>query len=175
MPFPADAQDSVPAVRLVPARSLDADVLVGTQIRAFHDDARRFEPGCRQATPGGPPGYDSRAWQLEMMKRGKYFAIEHFGQVVGGAIAFPIGSGRMNLGRIWIDPAWQGRGIGRAAITQLHERFATTRTWALETPAWAVRNHHICESLGYVRVGQRPCPNGFVEYLYERTAEEPLT
>lgn len=169
----ADAGESAASVQLVPARPADADVLVGTQIRAFRDDARRFDPACRQAAPGGPPGYDSTAWQLEMMKRGKYFAIQHFGQVVGGVIAFPIGFGRFNLGRIWIDPAWQGRGIGRAAINLLHDLFPTARAWTLETPAWAIRNHHLYESVGYRKVGERPSPGGFVEILYERTVERP--
>ena len=108
-----------------------------------------------------------------MMKLGSYFAICVDREVVGGMIAFRLGHDCRNLGRIWLDPSVQGRGHGRAAIEWLHDALPTAR-WSLETPAWAIRNHHLYESLGYRKVGQRPCPDGFVEFLYERESERRL-
>ncbi len=155
-------------IEIEPAQPADAAELTSTQIRAFHDDARRFNPAWSETNPGGPPGYDSQAWQVRMMKRGDYFTIRLGGLIVGGLIAFRIGPTTRNLGRIWVDPEYQSLGVGRTAIEWLHSRLPAL-TWTLETPAWAVRNHHLYESLGYRKVGARPCPDGFTEFLYERT------
>jgi GNAT superfamily N-acetyltransferase len=170
MPEPRKAPDQVEITLAEPA---DARTLTEIQIRAFHDDVRRFDGARADDTPSGPPGYDSADWQLEMMKRGRYYAIRQAGRIVGGAIVLPLAGGVYNLGRIWVDPASQGRGIGRAAIHSPHCAFPDARSWTLETPAWAVRNHHLYESLGYVKVGERPCPDGFTEFLYERPRTSP--
>jgi RimJ/RimL family protein N-acetyltransferase len=146
-----------------PATGADVPALVETQVRAFRDDGRQFHPEGRQ---DGPPGYDSAEWQRWIMERGRYFAICSEGRIVGGMIVFEIGQGTMNLGRIWVDLDAQGRGVGRAAIEWLHRNLAAQK-WTLETPAWAVRNHHLYESLGYRKVGEREDPD-VPEYLYER-------
>jgi GNAT superfamily N-acetyltransferase len=158
-------------VELVVARAADVPELVATQVRAFHDDARRFGLAVDGGEPGGPPGYDSPAWQIERMRSGRYYAIRCSGTIVGGMIVFDMGAGVYNLGRIWIDPDSQNRGIGRAAIEWLHGEVGPACTWTLDTPAWAIRNHHVYESLGYRRVAEQTTPDGWVDYLYRRDAE----
>jgi GNAT superfamily N-acetyltransferase len=158
-------------VEISPATAGDVPALVETQIRAFHDDARRFGLAVGGGEPGGPPGYDSPAWQAKMMSIGRYYAIRLEGSVIGGMIVFARGAGRLNLGRIWIDPDFQNLGIGRAAIDYLHRVVGPGCVWTLDTPAWAIRNHHVYESTGYRKVGEQATPDGWVEYLYERPAQ----
>ena len=81
----------------------DAEVLVETCISAFHADHEFLLPGT---PPGGPPGYDSPEWQIEMMKQGFYYTILYEGEIVGGLILFDLSKfgrapGHWNLGRIW--------------------------------------------------------------------------
>jgi GNAT superfamily N-acetyltransferase len=157
-------------VEIRPAAAADVPHLVETQIRAFHDDSRRFARTVGGGEPGGPPGYDSPEWQTEMMRRGRYFTLRSSGTIAGGMIVFRAGDGSYNLGRIWLDPAFQDLGIGRVAIEYLHEMIGPGCTWTLDTPSWAVRNHHFYESLGYRKVGEEAMPDGWVSWLYRRDA-----
>jgi GNAT superfamily N-acetyltransferase len=86
-------------------------------------------------------------------------------------IVFDMGARVYNLGRIWIDPDFQDRGIRRAAIAFLHDEIGPGRTWTLDTPSWAVRNHHVYESMGYRKVAEQTTPDGWVEFLYRRDAQ----
>jgi GNAT superfamily N-acetyltransferase len=162
---PRDAR----SIEIGPALPGDAPALTATSVAAFHDDALRFGGAQPGDDLSGPPGYDSNVWQRAMMKRGRDYAIRQGGRIVGGIIAFRLAGGVCNLGRIWVDPAAQGQGVGRSAIERLHRALPEVRTWTLETPVWAVRNHHLYESLGYIRVGENTEPDGFRQYLFERT------
>jgi GNAT superfamily N-acetyltransferase len=102
-----------------------------------------------------------------MMVEGCVHAILHAGETVGGIVAFRRGD-ECHLGRIWVDPAVQGRGIGRAAIEWLHAEFAQARRWTLDTPRFAIRNQKLYESLGYRRVGETTVAGGLRLILYER-------
>jgi len=145
------------------ASEIDAKPLTAIQVRTFDDDSRRFAG----MASGGPPGYDSPEWQVAMMRKAIYYKITEAGEIIGGMIVLPRPHGEYNLGRIYVAPEWQGKGIGRTAIEFLHRSFSDARLWTLETPAWAVRNFHLYEALGYRKVGQRTS-EGLTEYLYER-------
>jgi ribosomal protein S18 acetylase RimI-like enzyme len=142
------------------ATPADAAVLTAVQKRTFDDDSRRFagRPG------GGPPGYDSERWQLvTMIKAAAYYKILDDGQVIGGIIVFDKGGGHFHLGRIWIDPDYQDRGIGGQAIRFIEQAHPQATKWTLDTPAWAVRNHHFYEKAGYVKTREA---DGF--FFYEK-------
>jgi ribosomal protein S18 acetylase RimI-like enzyme len=130
------------------ATPADAAALTAVQKRTFDDDARRFSG----QPSGGPPGYDSERWQLTMMIRATaYYKIVDGDQIIGGIIVFDMGGGHFVLGRIWIDPAYQDRGIGKQAIQFIEQAHPQAKKWTLDTPAWAVRNHHFYEKAGYVK------------------------
>jgi len=65
------------------ARPQDARLLASVSKRAFDDDVHYGAPG-----PGGPPGYDSEAWQRRMMRYGEYYVMAREGEVIGGMIVF---------------------------------------------------------------------------------------
>jgi len=137
-------------IRFEKAALEDAQALTDVQVRTFDDDSRRFGG---QAS-GGPPGYDSVDWQIWAMRRGIYFKILDDDQIIGGIILFDMRNRHFNLGRIYLDPAYQGRGIGTQAIEFIEDRYPHVKKWTLDTPGWATRNQHFYEKLGYVKVGE---------------------
>lgn len=127
----------------------DAAELTAIQARTFRDDNKRKPPGCSLE---GPPGYDSVEWNAARMAETPYFKIVSGARLVGGIIVFDMGHGHYELGRIYVDPPFQDRGIGQAAMRQLFDAFPKARKWTLGTPSWAVRNQHFYKELGFVVV-----------------------
>lgn len=65
---------------------------------------------------------------------------------------FYMGQGHYELGRIYVDPAFQNRGIGQQAVKQMFEALPDVDKWTVGTPGWAVRNQHFYEKMGVVKV-----------------------
>ena len=131
------------------ATAVDVKRLTDTQTRAFNDDNKRKPPECSLE---GPPGYDSVAWNIERIEKTDYFKIQFHDRIVGGLIVFRMGEAHYELGRIWVDPGLQGRGIGQQAIELMFGAFPRSARWTVGTPSWAVRNQHLYEKMGFVRV-----------------------
>ncbi len=153
-----------PEVALRRARLEEAAALAEISRRAFDSDLAVGAPG-----PGGPPGYDSADWQGQAMGWGEYHAVVVDGQVAGGAIVLRAGPAHCELSRIFLDPSWHGRGIGRQVMALLFEAYPQAQRWTLDTPAWNRRTRRFYESLGFVDVGRRSTPAGFELVLYERS------
>ena len=151
-------------IKFIKAKFEDAEKLTEVQIKTFDDDARRFfgQPN------GGPPSYNSVKWQLMIMRKGIYYKILDENTIIGGIIVFKVKPGHYNLGRIYIDPEYQDKGIGTQAMNFVESTFSDAQKWTLETPKLAYRNHHFYEKLGYIRVGNDG-PDG---YSYEKRLNE---
>jgi GNAT superfamily N-acetyltransferase len=151
-------------IRFEKARIEDAEALTEVQRRTFDDDSRRFA-----GQPGGPPGYDSVDWTLWAIRAGIYYKILAGDQIIGGVILFDMHKRHFNLGRIFVDPDWQNQGIGTLAIRFVEKAFPYVERWSLDTPEWAVRNHHFYGKLGYVKVGEEVPEGADIRlYLYEK-------
>jgi GNAT superfamily N-acetyltransferase len=143
----------------------DAEELTRVQILSFDDDSRKF----RSLAAGGPPGYDSPAWQIRMMHVGIYFKIMNDNIIIGGIIIFREKLNQYNLGRIFIHPGFQNIGFGSQAMRFLEKEFKDARKWTLCTPEWATRNHYFYTKSGYEKIGQtETMPEGFKEYKFEK-------
>jgi ribosomal protein S18 acetylase RimI-like enzyme len=140
----------------------DCIALAATSKRAFDNDVHHGAPG-----PGGPPGYDSAEWHLAALRWGKVFSIQVDGELVGGAIVLPQPPRRANLGRIWLLPELQGRGLGAAAMQIIEARYPDVTTWTLETPVWNIRNQRFYAGRGYREVG-RNSEEVFFEKVLDR-------
>lgn len=145
------------------ATAADAEDLVKAQIAAFHDDAVIY-PGVEES---GPPGYDSVENTLRKIEDSAFYKIVADGQIVGGIIVYDYGEGHLHLDVLNIIPAYQNRGIGSQAMAFI-ERTLPAEKWSLDTPAYATRNHHFYEKLGYVKVGERTEDDGFRLIMYEK-------
>jgi GNAT superfamily N-acetyltransferase len=135
-------------VRFRRARPGDAGSLARASKRAFDNDIHYGAPG-----PGGPPGYDSNAWQRRMMRFGEYYVIEHDGEVIGGIIVFRKAPRCYEVGRIFVEPAFQNQGIGSEAFQFLWKAYPLAKRWSLGTPHWNKRTRHFYKKVGFTEVG----------------------
>ena len=129
----------------------DLPDVTAVMTRAFDDDAQRHLGVEKQ----GPPGYDDgeffRTWLFGHEESdGGRVVVE--GRTVGAFIVWPFEDAI--LGTIFLDPPVQGRGLGKAVMAWIEERYPA-RSWTLETPTWATRNHHFYEACGFRRTDER--------------------
>jgi RimJ/RimL family protein N-acetyltransferase len=136
-------------IRLKKARPSDAGTLARVSERAFHHDVHCGAPG-----PGGPPGYDSDRWQARMMGVGDYFKIVAGDQIVGGVIVLRKRAREYEVGRIFLDPDYQNKGIGTEVLELLWQEYPLAKRWTLDTPAWNRRTRQFYKKLGFEETGQ---------------------
>ncbi len=143
----------------------DAEALLRAQVRAFEHDAVMY-PGVEV---GGPPGYDSLESMLEKIKNDDTYKIVYEGEIVGGIVVFGKGDGHYHLDLIYLDPEYHGMGIGTQAMVFLDRTYDAVK-WTLDTPLYAVRNHHFYEKFGYVKVGEEEEEGtGLILIAYEKS------
>lgn len=153
-------------VRFEKARLGDAETLAQVSKRAFDHDTHYGAPG-----PGGPPGYDTAAWQAKVMRFGDYYKIVDGKRIIGGMVVMRTGSRQYEVGRIFIEPESQDQGIGTAAFQFLWETYPLTKRWTLDTPAWNLRTRHFYKKVGFVELGEDA--DGCI--LFERRIPGPGT
>ena len=89
-------------------------------------------------------------------KRSFAYAINNQGQVVGAFIVWDLPSKENTLGVIFIDPEFQDCGIGTQAWEFIEATYSDALSWTLETPEWALKNHHFyAQKCGFKQVGQK--------------------
>jgi GNAT superfamily N-acetyltransferase len=117
--------------------------------RAFDDDAQNY-----LGQPGGPDGYDNgeflHRWAFDAGGLG--WKIIADGRVAGAFIVFINPEGEYVLGNIFVDPAYQNLHIGSRAWNFIEDTYPDAKSWNLDTPIWAIRNHHFYEKLGFARI-----------------------
>lgn len=136
-------------IELKKAHLQDLEILTEIQIRTFVDDNKHKPVGCSLE---GPPGYNSLKWNAHWIQHTLYYKILLDGGIVGGLILFDLGDAQFEVGRIWIDPELQNRGIGQSAMRRMFELHPKVKKWSLGTPSWAIRNQHFYEKLGFVKI-----------------------
>jgi predicted acetyltransferase len=141
------------------ARRNEAEPLAKASKSAFHSDIHCGAPGL-----GGPPGYDSPAWQRKIMNISDYYTITVDDRIVGGIIVFRKAPREYELGRIFVDADFQNQGIGTQAFDFLWEAYPLSKRWTLGTPAWNVRTRHFYKKVGFTETGQ----DGHGGVLFER-------
>jgi GNAT superfamily N-acetyltransferase len=148
----------------------DAGTLIETQVRAFQDDNKNKPAGCSLEIP---PGCDSLEWNMHWIEQTHYYKIMCNGKIVGGLILFDLEDGCFEVGRIWVDPDQQNRGIGQAAMQAAFAAHPQATRWTLGTPSWALRNRYFYEKLGFnlVRESEVDPKLGWSSIKYERLTD----
>ena len=162
-----NSDDPVREIRIEPAAESDAESLAAVSRRAFEHDVNYGSPGI-----SGPPGYDSPTWQRQAIKKGRYYKILEGDRIVGGFIVFPLDGEKAELGRVFIEPDCQNRGIGGRVLAFAESAFPRVRHWALDTPSWNLRTQYLYEKAGYVRVGEIDPAGRFTLIQYEKKLAE---
>ena len=130
----------------------DIPILTNIMKRAFDDDAQKHL-GIEE---GGPPGYDNgdffREWLFGYDESiGQKIIVD--GQVIGGFIVWDLEHKHNILGTIFIDPDCQDKGIGTQAWDYIEASYPDAKSWTLDTPTWAIKNHHFyAKKCGFQRV-----------------------
>lgn len=130
-------------MELVLAKSQDALVLTSISKRAFASD---IEVGAPQA--GGPPGYQSHKFHLNMAAQKHLYTFYNNQLIVGGAILFKDGT-NLHIGRIFIDPEHFHEGLGIKLMEMIENLFSDVTSFTLDTPLWNIRTNSFYQKLGY--------------------------
>lgn len=133
----------------------DLPALTEVMARAFDDDSQKHLGIAR----GGPEGYDNgdffHKWLCGYEESVGYKVLAD-DKIVGAMIVWIFGHGRNVLGTIFVDPAYQDRGVGTRAWQFVEAAYPDTQSWTLETPCWAKKNHYFYENkCGFSKVGEK--------------------
>ncbi len=117
----------------------DVAKLSGIMKRAFDEDTR-IHLGLDS---GGPPGYDNgdflREWYLH--EDVTAYTISSDGKLIG-AMALWINENKEHyLGNIFLDPDYQGKGVGTIVWKYLEHKYHDAVKWETDTAAFSKRNH----------------------------------
>jgi GNAT superfamily N-acetyltransferase len=133
----------------------DIPELTAVMTRAFDDDALKHLGKPK----GGPDGYDTgdffRKWMLSYTESIGYKMLVD-GKIVGGFIVWVFKHGENHIGTIFIDPDYQDQGVGSQAMRFIFTTFLDTKSWTLETPSWAFKNHYFYEKNGFHKILEKP-------------------
>lgn len=156
-------------INILRAEIADAKTLTELKIKTFDDDSRRFF----NRPSGGPPGYNSIDNQIEMIKKHLSYKILDGDTIIGGIVVMNNGNLCYELANIFIDPDYQGKGIGQQAIRFIENEFPNARKWTLDTPSAATRNHYLYEKMGYIKINEMLLDKttGLYLYFYEKNME----
>ncbi|MDM5317122.1 GNAT family N-acetyltransferase [Fictibacillus sp. b24] len=129
----------------------DADELTAIMKKTFDQEAEKWLQDQNITDYNiQPPGYSSIEMTKYMIRELEYFKVLYGGLLVGGLIATVSGKSYGRIDRIFVDPAFQGKGIGSAVITLIEKEFPHMRAWDLETSSRQLNNHHFYKKMGYV-------------------------
>lgn len=138
----------------------DVPVLYEMALRAFQPDHEKY--GVY------PP--------LLKTKRKQFLPPLLFGQtilldetIIGGT--FVVGLGKKGeIGAIFLDPAYQGQGYGRQAMSAIEAQYPKVKTWKLETPGESLGLRRFYEDLGFQKTSEMKDPkSGMVGFVYEKS------
>lgn len=129
----------------------DADKLTKIMKKTFDEEAKKWLAGQTGVVDYNiqPPGYASIEMTKYMIEELEYFRVKYKDKIVGGIILTITGTSFGRIDRIFVDPEYQGKGIGSSVIKIIEEEFSMVRTWDLETSSRQINNHYFYEKLGY--------------------------
>ncbi len=123
----------------------DVPALITVQNAAFAEDFARY---------GECPSYgEDPALMAGMIADAFVYLIVAGEEVVGDFILRHRPDGSWYVRTVSVVPAWQGRGIGSAAMRFMEREFGAG-VWRLCTPQGTARNRRFYENLGYRQVGE---------------------
>ena len=146
------------------ATAVDAKAMTQIQITSFNDESRIYAG----IDVGGPPGYDKVDTLLRKIAEDETYKIVDDGKIIGGLVVYDYGDGHYHLDLLFIETSYHNRGIGTQAMHFIEQAFPDAKKWTLNTPAYAVRNQHFYEKLGYVKVGEQEESADLILFDYEK-------
>ena len=135
----------------------DQPAILALQYRAYQSEAVLLQnfsiPPLLQALPD---------LQAEF-ERGTILKAEEGGMIVGSVRAF-CEDGTTHIGKLIVDPAFQGRGIGTALLSAVELACSAPR-YELFTSSKSEKNIRLYERAGYVRFAEKEAGGG-ITFVY---------
>ncbi len=103
-------------------------------------------------TPANP---DDASEHARLIRAGRVFRILWKGTTVGGLALMPGEGGAVRIHSLYVDPAFQNRGIGRRALAWVEAQHPDAPCFMLETPQGKAGDWHLYLQAGYEPCGQR--------------------
>ena len=150
----------VDCINFLKASKEDAKSLVDVQLKAFSIDV--------DICGDGPPGYDSISRQIELMNSHIYYKIISNNILIGGFYIHPKGNGIYEIVRLFVNPSYQGKGIGSIALQHIETLFNDLRILELEASDFRMDNHIFYKNRGYLKVGEVKYSEGGSSYKYQK-------
>lgn len=144
---------------LILARMEQAEAITAIKTRAYNAEIRRW-----LGRDGGPEGYNSVDSQRDILTRFSCYGIWLGGELIGALFVIEQGSAAYRLEDLVIDPPYQHKGYGSAAIRAVEALYPDARLWSLCTPDFCLGNRRLYARLGYREVG---IAEGLVEFVKE--------
>lgn len=155
---------------IVPATRADASGVIDLIERVFLEYGWIWDPAVEvpdllRWTPYEPPD-------------GAFFVIRDGGRVVGSVGVDRAGDDTAELHRLYLDPAWRGRGLGEALVSTIVGwcRERGVARLVLWSDTRFVHAHRLYLRMGFRRTGERVLPedvNQTREYRFERPVSGP--
>lgn len=153
----------------------EADIpeLAAVSTRAFDDVTQKYLGKER----GGPAGYDNgeffRTWFCGCQGSIAYKIIAQ-GKVIGGFRVWVFEHGENRLGTIFVDPAYQDRGVGTRTWQFIEAAYPDAKSWTLKAMAFAVNAHHYYEAkCGFTKIGEEESQvPGWKVFIYKKEMEQ---
>ncbi|MGN4443790.1 GNAT family N-acetyltransferase [Bacillus cereus group sp. MYBK79-1] len=155
---------------------LDAEKLTEIMTRTFDEEAKRWL--CCQDDVIDyniqPPGYSSVEMMRYSIKELDSFKVIMDEEIIGGIIVTISGKSYGRIDRIFVDPKYQGKGIGSQVINLIEEKFKSVRIWDLETSSRQINNHHFYKKMGYEIIFKSEDEYCYVKRITVEPVEENL-
>ena len=121
----------------------EAEQVAATVRRAFVTEAEMYGAHV-------PPLHEQTADVLDTFDSGDVTLVAvSQGAIVGTVRAETLASGAVMIRRLGVDPAWRGRGIARALMTELEAAYRDAPRMELFTGSLSTAALALYESLGY--------------------------
>lgn len=158
------------------ATILDAEKLTEIMTRTFDEEAKRWLCGQGDIIDYNiqPPGYSSVEMMRYSIEELDSFKVMLDGKIIGGIIVTISGKSYGRIDRIFVEPVYQGKGIGSNVIKLIEEEYPSIRIWDLETSSRQLTNHHFYKKMGYEIIFKSDDEYCYVKRITVESAEENL-
>ncbi|MGF2773071.1 GNAT family N-acetyltransferase [Bacillus cereus] len=133
------------------ATILDAEKLTEIMKRTFDAEAKQWLYGQDDVIDYNiqPPGYFSVEMMEYSIEELDSFKVVMDKEIIGGIIVTISGKSYGRIDRIFVDPVYQGKGIGSHVMKLIEKEYPNIKIWDLETSSRQINNHHFYKKMGY--------------------------
>ncbi|MGE7888405.1 GNAT family N-acetyltransferase [Bacillus cereus] len=166
----------MPIISIEKATIIDAEELTEIMKSTFDAEAKQWLYGQDDVIDYNiqPPGYSS----VEMMK----YSIEELNsfkvvmdkEIIGGIIVTISGKSYGRIDRIFVDPVYQGKGIGSYVIKLIEKEYPNIKIWDLETSSRQINNHHFYKKMGYQMIFESEDEHCYVKRIKTSSNKESV-